>query len=462
MTYISFSFYVLLISTLVFYYVIPLKFRWMILLCGSIIFYAVACPKNWYFMLFSALVSFFVARKLESNKNKTLLVVGIILSMLPWFVIKPLDMIIPRLTGDFSLGFLASVGISFYTMQIIAYLVDVYKGKTLSEKNIAKYLLFILYFPQIIQGPIPRFNDLNNQLYEGHRFDENTFMRGIYNIGWGFFLKLVIADKAAIFVNQVFDNVSAFSGAYYLVAGILYSIELYADFSGCFYICRGISKLFGTNLPDNFHQPYLATSIKDFWGRWHISLSLWLRDYIYIPLGGNRKGNLRKYVNLIITFLVSGIWHGQGFRFIFWGLMHAFYQIVGDLNKKVRVANAYICRVFTFVLVMLAWIVFRANSLRDGVKMILGIIAHPNFSVRPEETGFLLMDTAEWTVLLIAIIVMAIMGYLREKRYDLSKRVMALARPIRWIFYFAIIFGIMTFGTYGYGFNAQAFIYGGF
>lgn len=462
MTYISFDFYVLLLIIWILYYIIPLKFRWMILLCGSIIFYAFACPKNWYYMLFSAIVSFFIAKKLVESQNKAFLILGIVLSALPWFVIKPLDMIVPRLADGFSLGFLASVGISFYTMQIIAYLIDVYKGRIEAEKNIAKYLLFILYFPQIIQGPIPRFNDLSSQLYEGHKFDESTFIRGIYNIGWGFFLKLVVADKAAIFVNQVFGNVAGFSGGYYLIAGILYSIELYADFSGCFYICRGVSKLFGINISDNFHQPYLATSIKDFWGRWHISLSSWLRDYIYIPLGGNRKGQIRKYINLIITFLVSGIWHGQGFRFILWGMMHAFYQIAGDVNKKYRTANKYICRIFTFLLVVFAWIVFRANSMRDGLKMILGIFIHPGFAIRSEETTLLLMEWAEWIVLLVAIIVVIVVGVLREKQCDLSQKIMAMPLPVRWLVYFAVIFGIMTLGTYGYGFNAQAFIYGGF
>ena len=275
------------------------------------------------------------------------------------------------------------MGLSFFTMQVLAYLIDIYKGKIEPQRDFLKYALFLSFFPQILQGPIPRYEQLQHQLVEGHRFDETEFTKGFMLIIWCFFLKFMIADKAKIVVDTIFGNPEIYSGFFVLVGGTLYSIQLYADFLSCTTLAQGVSQMFGIHLAENFNHPYFATSIKDFWGRWHMSLSFWLRDYVYIPLGGSRHGTLRKYLNIIATFFVSGIWHGNGLNFVFWGMMHAFYQISGDLSRGARDsfvellgiprdsgARKSISRICTFFLAMTAWIMFRAASLPQGLLML--------------------------------------------------------------------------------------------
>ena len=372
-------------------------------------------------------------------------------------------------------GFLVSLGLSFFTMQIIAYLVDVYRGTVSAQRNPFKYALFVSFFPQVVQGPIPRYAELAPQLYEGHRFDEEGVTRGFLAILWGFFLKLMVADKAGVVVDTVFGNVAAYQGAYVLVGGVLYSVQLYADFLSCTTLAQGVALLFGIRLGENFDHPYLATSIKDFWRRWHISLSSWLRDYVYIPLGGNRKGRARKYLNVVITFLVSGLWHGAGATYLVWGLMHAVYQIVGELTEGLRdaclrllgisregQARTWIRRATTFALVMLAWIVFRAGSLSDALTMLGSLFTTWNpwifFDDSLLELG---LDWKEWVVLAASVLLLVRVS-LWEERLDVRGRIMEQPFILRLALYVVAILVVMVFGTYGYGFDAADFIYGGF
>lgn len=327
MTFISFQCYVFLAIAVSVYYLIPVRFRWYSLLASSLIFYWYLSQRS--IAIFLMLVveaaicwglSWLIVKNTTKRKFWVLSVVSVI--ALPLLAIKEepyiTTIILHRPTLE---GWLVPVGIAFYSMQLISYSVDVYKEKIKPEKNFLKFLLFVSYFPQIIQGPIPRYAQLAHQLQEGHRFDERKFVKGFMLIIWGFFLKLCIADKAAVIVNTIFDNYMAYQGLYVLVAGVLYSFQLYTDFLACTSFTQGISGLFGIDIVDNFNHPYFSVSIKDFWRRWHISLSSWLRDYIYIPAGGNRKGKLRKYINILLTFAVSGIWHGSGYKFLFWGLL---------------------------------------------------------------------------------------------------------------------------------------------
>lgn len=265
-------------------------------------------------------------------------------------------------------------------------------------------------------------------------------------------------------------------GGYALIAGILYSIQLYTDFYACTSIAQGVSGLFGIDLIDNFARPYFATSIKDFWRRWHMSLSSWLRDYVYIPLGGNRKGTSRKYVNIAVTFFISGIWHGAGWNFLFWGLLHGFYQIAGDLllpvRKKLRAivhldeSRLYyrvLSQVVTFVLVTIGWIIFRANSLRTAIKMLLSIATVYNPWIFTNASIYNLgLDMRDFHILSISIVVLFVISILREKGIAIRKNVISWPLLGRWVFYLGIILFIVIFGTYGYGFDSQAFIYGGF
>lgn len=433
MTYVSLEFYIFVILILFLYYIVPLHFRWMILLVGSVTFYSILCGEGFWLLLITVLLSYgsgllisFLRKKyakLHLRLQRIVLLLSLIVMIAPWFLIK---------NGSFLLSssvfaLIVPLGISFYTLQIISYLADIYTGKIDAQKNLAKYALFILFFPQIIQGPIPRYAQLAEQLYAGHLFDEKKFVKGTQLILWGFFIKFMIADRAAIVVNTVFDNPSKYLGWYVLIAGFLYSITLYADFLSCVTISQGIAGLFGIKLMDNFMRPYFSTSIKEFWRRWHISLSEWLRDYIYIPLGGSKKGKFKKYVNLIVTFAFSGLWHGSGYKFIFWGMIYVTYQIVGDLSAPIRNrlyqmfrlstksgTRKMIQRIGVFFWLSLAQIIFRATSLRLGLQMIKSILYIQNPWILFDGSLLRLgLSWKEWSVLILSIMMLLCVEYMQ-------------------------------------------------
>lgn len=488
MTYTSLAFYLLVIGMLLFYYCIPLRARWVVLLTGSVGFYVVICGDGWWVLLLTLILTYGAGLLIDNQEKKALclsgrmkkavwiIAAGSILFLL--FAMKNGSFIVDRLIGESAWrgGTLVPLGISFYTLQIVSYLTDVYRGKIQAERNFAKYALFILFFPQIVQGPIPRYEQLAWQLYRGNRFEEKKFVMGIQLVVWGFFLKFMIADKAAIVVNTVFGNPDKYAGCYVLVAGMLYSIQLYADFLACVTISQGVAALFGIALTDNFLRPYFSASIKEFWRRWHISLSAWLRDYVYIPLGGSRKGKIRKYGNLVVTFAVSGIWHGAGYKFLFWGLIHAAYQITGELTSGIRNqcyhflklsetsgTRKTLQRLGVFFWVTCAWVIFRADSLRGGLKMLWSFVTVHNPWIFLDDSLLSLgLDWKEWCVLAGSVMLLFFVSFLQEKGVRIREMILEKSIYYRWIISIAAILAIMIWGTYGFGFDAQDFIYGGF
>ena len=483
MTFISLKFYAFLIVVIAAYYVIPIKYRWYSLLAGSMAFYWYVTNQSvvaFTVLVGLAFVSWFFGKYLaeQNERNKAIFaVVAIGLVAIPLLLLKGSQLLLHFFPGVSTPGWwIAPVGLSFYTLQLVSYCVDVYKGKIEPEKNFLKFLLFASYFPQIIQGPIPRYSQLENQLIEGHKFDDRKFVKGFMLILWAFFLKMCIADKAAIVVNTIFSNYQVYGGLYALVGGILYSFQLYADFLSCTSFAQGFSNLLGIDLVDNFSRPYFANSIKDFWRRWHISLSSWLRDYVYIPLGGNRKGQYRKYLNIIIVFAISGFWHGDGIKFIFWGVLHGVYQVAGELLLPVRrrinelmginadssIGNG-IKAVGTFFLVMLGWIIFRADSLSVGLSMIKSIFSVHNIWIL---TGTYLFELGlgwkEFFILILCLIVLLSVSIAQELGIVIRDRILEHNIVVRWTIYIITIVFIMLFGTYGWGYDSQAFIYGGF
>lgn len=490
MVYVSYGFYLFLAITVALYYAVPLKFRWWILLVGSLCFFGKLDPKGFGVFLGTALASYLmglllakperlsVVSKLGPKKGsacKLFLFLSIAIVTIPLVVTKNANFIFDQMHIPRYENWIIPLGISFYTLQMISYLVDVYSKKIEPQKNLFKYLLFVFFFPQIVQGPIPRYEQLKIQLYEGHRFHESSFVKGIHLIIWGFFLKFMVADRAGIVVNTVFDHFPDYGGGYILYAGILYSIQLYTDFLACVVLSQGTAALFGIELQNNFRHPYKASSIKEFWRRWHITLSNWLRDYIYIPLGGNRKGKLAKYINLGITFSVSGLWHGAGYKYLFWGLLHALYQIVGEITAPIK--NHFygaiklakdsglrksIQTVGTFFWVMLGWIIFRAQSLKTGIAMIKSMFTIYNPWILFNDSLFSLgINWKESFVLLLSV---GILFFVEKKQETVHIRdwILKQRTVVRWIIYLTAICGIVVFGAYGYGFNPQDFIYGGF
>lgn len=484
-SYVSAKYYLMLTIVVFAYYLLPLKKRWIALLIGSGYFFLqiTDSPLKLIVFLSSIIISYFSAllihrsnQSTASSISRVLLFIGIVLSTGPLIFTKLGGLLSISLHSIPTINWIIPIGLSFYSMMIISYLSDIYSGKYEPQKNILKYALYVSFFPIIIQGPISRYDQLSGELFEGHRYDYSHIIRGLQLILWGFFLKYLIADKCGIFVNTVFGNSQVYVGLYVLIAAILYSIQLYTDFLSCVTISRGVAQLFGITLLDNFNHPYFSTSIKDFWRRWHISLSSWLRDYIYIPLGGNRKSTTRKYINLVITFAVSGIWHGESYKFLFWGLLHSFYQIVGEILNKPKNWLFNKCQlpqgskvrkiletIVTFFFVMIGWIIFRADSLKAGVKMIISMFSHCNPWILFDASLFRLgLNQKEFEVLFVSILILFFVSLLQEKGVKIREWINRQNLLIRWSIYLIAIWSIWIFGTYGNVFSAANFIYGGF
>ena len=482
MNYLSLDFVGFVAAVFLAYYIIPKKVRWGVLLLASLGFYALFDCKYVVFLLFAGLSTYGTALLVEKGKLKGLLIsLCILLNAGVWFYIKELTWALKTAARVFdftvpTLKILVPVGISYFTLQAIAYLVDVAKGKVKAEKNPLKYLLFLSWFPAIVQGPISRYDQLMPQLVNPNKFSFDRTRDGLVLVLYGLVKKMVIADRLAIFANYCFQNYADLQGVILYLGAIAYSLQLYADFSGCVDICRGVSRLFGVELMDNFRSPYASRSIKEFWNRWHISLSSWLKDYIYIPLGGNRKGTFVKYLNIFIVFLVSGLWHGAGLQFFAWGLMHAAFQVAGaitdPLRRKIKdrlditkdsLVERVLQTLITFHLVALAWIVFRSSGLATAMEYIKNMFGEAQPWVLFDGSVFThgVSQTA-FNVLLVNIVLL----FTLERKFPTSDSfVTALTTNhliIRWFVYIVLIFNVLLFGVYGSGYDLSGFLYGGF
>lgn len=415
-----------------------------LLLALSIVIYASYGLSNFIYIGISLITTFISARYLKKeNKTRKSILIGTI-------IINGLILIGVKFMPYTSLNLLAPLGVSYYTLQVISYLVDVYKGKYEYEKNIFNYALYIMYIPHLFIGPISRYNDMKEQIIAKRKITIDNIYNGGIRILWGLSKKLIITGRTAILIETITS--SGYSGVYALLAMLLYSIELYSDFSGGIDIVLGISKILGIDLVENFNAPYYSQNIKEFWRRWHISLSSWLRDYIYIPLGGSRCSKIKKGVNVIITFAVSGLWHGA--NYILWGILHGIFVLMGD---KYNTKSKWFNRLVNFILVSFLWSFFIWNSNKEAVKMMASVFT--NFNIT-EVWGNILnlgISFADWIVLIIAIIILFI--YDGNKNKILSKKMsnstkLAIACTLGLI--------ILTFGIYGIGFNVNEFIYSKF
>ncbi|MCL2403639.1 MAG: MBOAT family protein [Coriobacteriia bacterium] len=381
-----------------------------------------------------------------------------------------------------TLTLLMPVGISFWTFQTVAYLVDVYWGKTKAIKNPFWFLLGTTFFPIVTMGPITRLQELIPQLQTKHRFDYNRIQSGLLLIGWGFFKKLMIADGLAIFVSSVFDNPRNFSGTehglIFFVAAAFFAIQLYADFSGYTDIVRGSARLFGVDLPLNFRAPYFARTVGDFWRRWHMTLMDWFHDYVWLTVLYSRpvkRLNLktRKYISVMTVFLISGLWHGAGWTFVVWGLLNGVYQVMGEILKPANdwlVKALYINRTsfshkllqtsFVFTLLTIAWVFFRANTMSDALYILPRMFV-PTFWIFTDETMINQgLNFEQLMIIFAAIIAVWIFDFFKaEKGHDVLAWLNGQHVIFRWICYFILIFTIVIFGHYGGAYNAADFIY---
>ncbi len=348
----------------------------------------------------------------EKRKKKICLVSSLVLNLAILFLFKYFNFLAMNIETALQASGLAvnmpkfalllPVGISFYTFQALGYSIDVYRGTVKIERDFPTYALFVSFFPQLVAGPIERSKNLLPQFKQQHRFDYDAVMSGVQLMVWGYFMKLVLADRCGIYVDTIFNNVDKHNGGSYLVASLLFPFQIYGDFAGYSLIAIGVARVLGFRLMENFHRPYFACTIGEFWHRWHISLSTWFKDYVYIPLGGNRVGKLRNYFNLLITFVVSGIWHGANWTFLCWGTIHGILLCIekafGISKQKYTGAKKIFHWATTFVLVCFAWILFRANNLSDAVSVVTGIFTNLG-TPKPEYANFIAIGLA-MTVLL--------------------------------------------------------------
>ena len=349
MTFTSLGFLLFFPAVCLVWFCLPARVKPAWLLAASYWFYACADWRGPFLLAFTTVWSYAAARALASPKTRSRRAVlaaaaAVLAGLLALF--KYLGFALQSAAALLGLAGVAftppafslilPLGISFYTFQTIGYLADVYRGTLAPEKNFVRYALFVSFFPQVVSGPIARGGDLLPQLAQPAPFAPDRVRDGLCLMLWGYFQKLVIADQAALAVNTVFGDYAVYGGVERLLAAVLYALQIYADFAGYTAIARGAAQVLGFHLAENFRQPYLAQSVREFWGRWHITLSHWLRDYIYIPLGGSRRGALRRYLNLFATFLLSGLWHGAAWHYVAWGALHAVYQIAGDATAGLR------------------------------------------------------------------------------------------------------------------------------
>ena len=465
---VSASYIIFLLIVCIIFYLCPIKYRKWILLPASLFFFLYQSGKLFLWLFYSTFVAW--GYGLSGNRNKrrdALLACAVILELIPLVGFK--------FGGVFSgSGTIAvPVGISFYTLSLIGYCIDVYRGKYAGEENFGRFLLFSSFFPHIVQGPIARYDALRKTLFSRQKFHYDSFCKGIQLILWGFMLKLIIADRAALLVDQVFGSEGALRGTYVLLAFVTYSFQLYADFQACVCIAQGTAQLFGIRLEHNFRQPYFAVSVQDFWRRWHISLSTWLRDYVYIPLGGSRKGTLRRYGNILLVFLISGLWHGTGIHFLVWGMLHGIFQIAEGLAASCRMrflpakesrAGRWLRRIITYALVTFAWGIFRADSVGQFLRLLRDMFAvfNPQILLTPGAFEMSGLRMSSYVAVLAGMCVVFLVDLLHERGIRIRDRISGLALPIRWTIYAAAVLSVLIFGMYGPGYSASQFIYGQF
>ena len=366
---------------------------------------------------------------------------------------------------------LLPVGISFYTFQALGYTVDVYRKKLEPVRNFFQYALFVSFFPQLVAGPIERSTHLLEQFSRTYRFDFERMRAGLLLIGWGLFKKMVVADRLAIVTNQVYGDIRAYSGVELLVGTVCFAFQIYCDFSAYSDIARGSAQILGFNLMKNFRAPYFSRSIREFWQRWHISLSSWFRDYLYIPLGGSRHGTARKTINLLIVFLVSGLWHGAAMTFVVWGLLNGLYQVFGEwtgpLRNRIRsllgisgssASHHFVQIVITFSLTLTAWVFFRANSLSDALYGASHLWIPTLWQWSDGSLLLLGLDLPELLLGLFAVVLVMLVEWLAQ-HHDVLGKLFHQPLPYRWVLYLCLIFSILVFGSYGLGYAEQSFLY---
>jgi len=529
MAYTSYVYLLLFLSiTFLAYNLVPNKIKWLILLLASYLFYCISSENLVIYIVISTLSIYFSglfiqkfndkfenAKKYLSKEDRKLLKAkiarykkiaiafaliinfGLLLNLKYCnFFAETANSIIHCFNSSFSIpwrNIVLPLGISFYTLQATSYIIDVYRGKYKADRNLGRIALFLCFFPQIVEGPIGRYDQLADQLYEGHSFNYENFTFGIQLIFWGLFKKIVIADRVNTLVNTVFDNYVNYRGMTIIVSVLLYTLQIYAEFSGCMDIVTGSSQIFGIHLSKNFKRPFFANSINDFWRRWNITLGTWLRDYIFYPISLSKafmklSKNVKKHLNvhfgklipatfaLLFVWLGNGFWHGASWKYISYGMYYYVLMILGmfceplfstilsALHIKRKFKWYHIFQIVrTFIIVNIGMLIFRADDLIVAAKMLISTFS--GFTFATLANGSLLtlgIDKLDMQVIMFGALVIFIVGLLQEKGYSLRQTIASKNIVLRWCVYFTAIFFVIILGAYGVGYSPADFIYAQF
>ncbi len=490
MDFVSLHFLAFVLTAVVVQYVIPRRYRYLWMLLISWAFYWIA--GGWYLILLIAVSvwTYLMGRLIGgsgiSGKGKKwglFAAVSVLLLLLGYFKYTGMLWDTALRFGAF-LGLSAEsrvlhivlpLGLSFYLFQAIGYLIDCYRGKVEPERNFCILALFIGSFCQIVSGPIERAGNMLRQYREPERFDPERLRDALLLILWGYFQKIVIADRLSVIVNSVYGDPGRYAGTIVFLATVCYTMEIYCDFAGYSNIAIGIADLMGIRLMKNFDSPYLSLSVGEFWRRWHISLSSWFRDYLYIPLGGNRRGTARKMINVLIVFALSGLWHGSSWTFMLWGLYHGMLQVAGMLLKPVRDrvvtslrirrevwSHLFLKGIATFLFVNIGWILFRAESLSQSVTIFLSMWKPTPWVLMDGSLFQLGLAEADIRLLLFSLLVLGIVDVCNKRQIVVREVLGKQGIWIRWACYIAAILFVITCGVWGPGYDATSFIYSGF
>jgi len=480
-----------------FYLIIPKKIKYLWLLIASYYFYMSWNPMYAILMGTSTIITYLsgllLGLKLRGSDRKkliykkTIVTFSFLSNLGILFFFKYYDFLlntinealqrfnIETLTNQFDV--LLPVGISFYTFQALSYTLDVYRGDTIAEKNPLRYALFVSFFPQLVAGPIERSKNLLGQLRiltEVKSFDFIRIRNGLILMIWGLFQKMVIADRLAILVDVVFDQYYLHSTFALTVAAIAFAFQIYCDFASYSMIAIGASKVIGIELMENFNTPYFSRNIREFWKRWHISLSSWFRDYLYIPLGGSHCSKVKKYRNVMLIFLLSGLWHGASWNFVIWGVMHGLYQVISEIVEPLK--NWYRIKfqvktesfsfklgqmLITFVLVDLTWIFFRLQKVEDGIQYIKRMFSKFDpWSLFDGHLYTLGLDRFEFNILFVSLLCLFAVSLIRyKKNQNIDQFLEEQTIWFRWAVIIILLIAIPVYGVYGMNFDSSQFIY---
>jgi len=451
MTFTSVLFFIFLPITVLAYFIIPKGMKTVWLLFCSYLFYFCQHQAMPLYLLGATAVTYLSARLVDikqtnSTLKKIILAISVAVLIGGLCTFKYVDLS--------AIGLFMPIGVSFFTFQALSYIIDVYRGEMGAEKNFIKVALFVSFFPVILSGPIQRGKSFMPQLEKSFEFDTERVKNGLFYMLWGYFLKIVIAGRLAIMTTQVFGGFENYSGSMLLVTALFYAFNIYCDFAGYSFIAIGVGRILGFDHGINFRQPYLSGNVGEFWRRWHISLSSWFRDYLYIPLGGSRKGTLRKYLNVLIVFAISGIWHGNTINFLIWGFLNGFYQVLGQILKPVRAFLVKITQSFVsegcrrvlavigcFILLDFTWIFFAIPSFGDALKIITKIFTafSPADLINGSVFG-LGLGTMNLLFVVGAILILIVMDVICERRKcDITGVLPLMKTGFRWIVYYALI-----------------------